>query len=98
MFDFPELLAAPVQQRRALREVYGTLDRITQANTDRESSRRASLPHVESTPGGTRNPVSQKVDDAWKKDVPERYFEFWKKQGYSEARMKDEAKYIGNTH
>ena len=85
-------------QRRALREVYGTLDRITQANTDRESSRRASLPHVESTPGGTRNPGTQKVDDAWKKDVPGRYFEFWKKQGYSEARMKDEAKYITNTH
>ena len=81
-------------QRRALREVYGSLDKLAKSEGERESSRRASLPHVETTPGGTRGAQPVKGDDAWKKDVPAEYLKFWEKRGYSEEQMKAEAKYV----
>mgnify|MGYP001607787052 CR=1 FL=1 len=81
-------------QRRALREVYGTLDKMAKNDGERESSRRASLPHVETSAGGTRQPAAPAGADAWKKDVPADYLTYWKQRGYSEQQMKDEAKYV----
>ena len=82
-------------QRRALREVYGTLDKMAKNDGERESSRRASLPHTETSAGGTRQPAAAATGaDAWKKDVPADYLTYWKQRGYSEQQMKDEAKYV----
>lgn len=81
-------------QRRALREVYGSLDKVAKADGERESSRRASLPHVETTTGGTRSTAPVKGEEAWKKDVPAAYLSFWKQRGYSDEQMKAEAKYV----
>lgn len=80
-------------QRRALREVYGSLDKMAKAEGEREVSRRASLPHVETTTGSARV-VVKGSDDAWKKDVPVEYIEHWKRRGYTEEQMKAEARYI----
>ena len=84
-------------QRIALRQVYGSLDKIAKVEGERESSRRASLPHTETRVGSGRPPAAKAGDDAWKKDVPAEYMAHWKKRGYTEEQMKAEARYVTKT-
>lgn len=81
-------------QRVALREVYGSLDRMANTSQEREASRRASLPHVETSLGGTRPMGAPQSADAWKKDIPQVHLDHWKRRGYTDDQMKEEAKYI----
>ena len=73
--------------------MYGSVDKVAKGEGEREVSRRASLPHVETTTGSARV-VAKGGDDAWKKDVPSEYLEHWKRRGYTEEQQKAEAKYV----
>jgi len=81
-------------QRQALREAFGSLERLAAAEQTRQQSRGDSLPHVEVTPGGVRNPVKPNAAADALKDVPPEYIAFWKKRGYTEEQMKAEAAYV----
>lgn len=98
-YEIADEVGLPVQdprvQRRALRETFGTLDRIAAAAKAQDSSRAASLPHTEAGPGaGGTAPAPKPGGTNPLKDVPPAYLEFWKKRGYTQKQMEDEAKYI----
>ncbi len=79
-------------QRAALRQVYGSVERITSNGQARQQSREASLPHTETAMGGSGKTVV-KGDDALK-GVSQKYIDFWTKKGYTRERMIQEAKYV----
>ena len=79
-------------QRVALKQVYGSLERVAQQSKDKQVSRDASLPHVESNVGSAGKQVDKGADPL--KGVPSEYLEFWKKKGYTRERMIDEAQYV----
>lgn len=103
----PEVLAAAreIQQetgwrvedprlaKRALREVYGSSEKLAAAKKAGEFSRRNADTHVETggTPGG---PGPQGSKPTALKDIHPSYLEEWKRRGYTEAEMIEEAKYI----
>lgn len=80
----------PRVQRRALRETFGTLDRIAAAATTREFSRAHAETHTETGGGGGHRAATP---DPLKDVEPER-IEYWKAHGYTRERMIEEAKYI----
>ena len=77
-------------QRRALRETYGTLDKMASRKKASESERQAADSHAETGrgapgPGSGKDPLAA---------VPSHYKEHWQKMGYSREQMLEEAKYI----
>jgi hypothetical protein len=78
-------------QRRALRETFGSLEKLTKTSEVREVSRRSADTHAEtsSTAGGNRAPSKDPLAT-----VPQRYKDHWKRMGYTQQQMAEEAKYI----
>lgn len=83
----------PVVTRRALRETYGTLDRLVQSQRNREFSRQNADTHAEIQRGGGGGEAPAKDPVA---DIPAMYREHWKRLGYSPERMKQEAELLRN--
>lgn len=85
----------PRVQRRALRETFGTLDRIAARQKLQQDDREARRPHAESGDGGTPAEVPTKANDvsAALKGIPQAQIDWWKSKNYSPARMAEEAKY-----
>ena len=81
-------------QRVALKQVYGSLSKMAKVEGDREQSRRASLPHVETTTNGGNRAPAKGGDTAWKEGIPDKQMKYWKERGYTEQQMKDEARYV----
>jgi len=79
-------------QRRALRETFGTLDRLTKTETLRTHDRTHADLHVETGRGNGGGEVAGKSDPL--KHVPKAYLDQWEKWGYSRDRMIAEAKYV----
>lgn len=83
-------IADPVVQRRALRETYGSLEKLSAVRKVQSEAQRNADTHTESSPGA--GVVSQRKDPL--KDVPQMYKDHWKRLGYTQARMEEEAKFI----
>ena len=83
----------PRLAKRALREVYGSLERLTSTTQVQEFSRQHADTHVESGTGagGTSHPAT--VNDPLAK-VDKRYIEEWTRRGYTRKQMEAEAKFI----
>lgn len=81
----------PRVQRRALRESFGTLDKVTATAKTREFARQNADTHAETGRGGGSEDT-QKKDPL--KGVPSHYLEHWKRRGYSREQMIEEAKWI----
>ena len=77
-------------QKRALREAFGPLDRITSAERTREYDRRHADTHTETGGGGG---TRQTQADPLKNVEPAR-IEFWKSRGYTREQMIEEARFI----
>ena len=77
-------------QKRALREAFGPLDRITSAERTREYDRRHADTHTETGGGGG---TRQTQADPLKTVEPAR-IEFWKSRGYTREQMIEEARFI----
>ena len=88
----------PVQdfrvQRAALRQVYGSLDRVAGGDRARQQTRDASLPHVESGVSGGRTVTKPAGGDEALKGISQHYIDFWTKRGYTKQQMIEEAKYV----
>ena len=82
-------------QRAALRTVYGSLEHMSATTHARQQSRDASLPHVESNLGRATPTTGIKADPL--KDVPKEYLDYWKRRGYTQAQMVEEAAYVTRT-
>lgn len=80
----------PRTQRLALRAVYGPLEKVTSLKQTREFERRNADNHAETERGGSS---SKPVKDPLK-DVPQMYRDHWKRLGYSQEKMVEEAKFI----
>lgn len=103
----PEVLAAAreIQQetgwretdprlaKRALREVFGSSEKLAAAKKAGDYSRRNADTHVE-TGGGTSGAGGGTPKPTGLKDVHPSYLEEWKRRGYTEAEMIEEAKFI----
>jgi hypothetical protein len=78
-------------QRRALRETFGSLEKLAKTSEVREVSRRSADTHAEtsSSAGGNRGPSKDPLAA-----IPQRYKDHWQRMGYSQKQMLDEAKYI----
>jgi dGTP triphosphohydrolase len=77
--------------KRALRETVGKLETVKSRAQDRESERRGvGATSVDATPRKVASASSKDV----LRDVPKMYMDHWKKLGYTEAEMREEAKYI----
>lgn len=74
----------PRVQRRALREVMGTLDKVPTV------SARAPAPYAETQVGG--GTPGQRPADSVFKGIPEWQLAYWRTQGYSQKDMEAEAK------
>ena len=81
-------------QRAALRQVYGSLDRVAGGDRARQQTRDASLPHVESGVSGGRTVSKPAGGDEALKGVSQHYIDFWTKRGYTKEQMIEEAKYV----
>jgi len=75
----------PRVQRRALRETFGPLEKVAKVE-------RRETPHSESGGGGGSTPTSPTTNPL--KGVSQAYLDFWKKRGYTQKQMEEEAKYI----
>lgn len=80
----------PLVQRRALREVYGSLEKVNSVRKVQAEARANAESHLESTPGA--GVVSQRKDPF--KEVPPAIKEHWKRLNYTEEQMKAELPYI----
>ena len=85
-------LADPRVQRRALREAFGTLDRVTTVQKTAEQVRQNADTYVETGGGGGGS--NQKPAPDPLKNVPKVYMQHWHSLGYTREQMIDEAKYI----
>jgi hypothetical protein len=78
-------------QRRALRETFGSLDKITKTSEVREMTRRSADTHAEtSSSAGSAKPPSKDPLSG----ISQRHLEHWKRMGYTRQQMIEEAKYI----
>lgn len=77
--------------KRALRETLGKLDTVKTRYQDREAERKGASPPADV---GARRPETNgaKVDPL--KNVPKMYLDHWKRLGYDEKQMREEAQYI----
>ena len=81
----------PLVQKRALREAFGTLERLTKVKEVAGTAR--GLTNMDSeTRGSSGVNTNTKADPL--KDVPQMYKDHWKKLGYTQAQMESEAKFI----
>ena len=88
----------PVVQSRALRTVYGSLDRLASVEATREFDRGHAVPTSEfstgrGTPGTPKDAQTRSQDEALAR-VPKDWMAEWKRLGYSRERMLAEEKYI----
>jgi len=104
----PEVLAAAreIQQetgwksedprlaKRALREVYGSVEKLAAAKKAGEFSRRHADIHTETGGSASGGPGGGAPKPNALKDVHPSYLEEWKRRGYTEAEMIEEAKFI----
>lgn len=81
----------PRVQKRALRETFGTLDRIAQTAKLQDYSRQHADTHVETAGGGGAN-RTQQTDPL--KNVPPELLAHWKRLNYTPERMKAELPYV----
>ena len=80
-------------QRAALRAAYGSLGKMQSQQQSREQSRSASIPPVDTRAGGGPVRGQAQSSDPFK-DIDPQYVEFWKRRGYTQEQMIEEAKYI----
>lgn len=80
-------------QRRALREVFGPLERLTEKGRAREFDRRSADGFSDTSRGSG---ASGDSNDPLAK-VPREFLEDWKRRGYSKDQMLAEAKYVRPT-
>ena len=85
----------PRVQRRALRETFSTLDRVTARAKTQEADRQSRVPHAESGGGGGAALVVTNGDDPLK-GVDPKQLAYWKRLNYTPAKMAEEAKYYRN--
>ena len=83
----------PRVQRRALRESFGTLDRLKAAGSAREVSRQSSDTYVEAG-GGGGNATPPSKDAEKLKSVPAPLKAHWDRMGYDEKRRLAELPYV----
>jgi len=83
----------PRVQKRALREVFGSPEKVAAAKKAGEFSRRHADIHTETGGAQTETGGTGPKPNALK-DVHPSYLEEWKRRGYTEAEMIEEAKYI----
>ena len=88
----------PVVQRRALRTVYGSLDRLASVEATREFDRGHAVPTSEFSTGrgtlGTAKDAQTRSQDEALARVPKDWMAEWKRLGYTRERMLAEEKYI----
>lgn len=89
--DLGRSIQDPVVQRRALREVYGSLDRVKASGGAVDHMRRSELPPIDA-PGGGRE--STQRTDTGLKGVPAHYVKHWERLNYTPEQMAEEAKWI----
>jgi len=75
-------------QRRALRETFGTLDKIAEVRSAREFDRDNADTHAASGSGGGRTEPKKQDKLA---GIPADQIAFWKSKNYSQKAMEDEA-------
>lgn len=92
--DMDRTVDDPVVQRRALRETFGSLDKLTKAASVRESSRVNADTHAETRGSGGVGGVNKGPGKDPLKDVPQHYKDHWKRLGYTPEQMAQEAGYI----
>lgn len=80
----------PIVQRRALREVYGSLDRVTAATSATEHDRTRSTRFADTGGGGGSQ---ERVADPLK-NIPRAYVDHWDRMNYTPEQRAEEAKYI----
>lgn len=81
----------PVVQRRALREAFGTIDKVTAIKRATDMPRGQN--NMDTTPsGGGSIAAGGKVDPL--RNVPQVFKDHWKRLGYTQERMIEEAKFI----
>lgn len=90
--DMGKPTSDPIVQRRACREAFGSLERLAKAATVRETTRQNADTHVETSGGGGSVTTTSTKDPL--KDVPQHYKDHWKRLGYSQQQMIDEAQYL----
>lgn len=82
----------PLVQRRALREAMGSLEQLTKVKKAAETPRGNANMDGESRGSNGQSGGAPKADPL--KDVPQMYKDHWKRLGYTEKQMIDEAKFI----
>ena len=82
----------PRVQRRALRETFGTLDKMTKVEQAGDFNRAHADTHVETGRGGGQSDRRGAPDPL--KGVPKAQIEFWKSKGYSQKQMEAEAPFV----
>lgn len=83
----------PVVQRRALREAFGSIDKVAKQTQAREVARQGSDTFTETSGGGGGDTDTTAAKNPLK-GVPQHYLDHWKRVGYTHQQMVDEAKYI----
>ena len=83
----------PRVQRRALREVFGTPEKLTETGRVQEFGRTQAATHTEIS-GGGQSVTGKHTQVDPLKDVDQRYLQEWERLGYTRERMIQEAKYI----
>ena len=81
----------PRVQRRALREAFGTLDRV-KAAIKAEDRSRSNDGSADTGGGGGAAQTAAATDSL--KGVPKAYVEHWQRLGYTAEQMKEEAKFV----
>lgn len=93
--DLSDDMGLPIEdprvQRAALRQSFGSLDRIADAGRTREYAREHADTSIETRGGGSR--AQSGPTDPFK-DVPRPLMDEWKRLGYSTEQMKEELKYV----
>lgn len=80
----------PRVQRRALRETFGTLDRVAQTTQLRDFDRKHADTSIETASGGGgRQPANDPL-----KNVPKPLMDHWKTRGFSVEEMKKQLPYV----
>ncbi len=91
--DMGKDVTDPVVQRRALREVFGSLEKVTALNKAEDHDRGRKVFMGEPGGGGGANETERQQASPLK-GISNLYIEHWKRLGYNQKQMEDEAKYI----
>ena len=82
----------PRVQRRALRETFGTLEKLTKVDTAGRFNREHADTHAETGGGGGRQESGGKADPL--KGIPKAQIEFWRSKNYTQKQMEAEAPFV----